>query len=66
MRTVDYEVAKCQICKSDDYESIYIEEYDYNESFIIVLAKARCCNCGAEFWVREYFDFGKSKNILSV
>ena len=66
MRTVDYEVAKCQICKSDDYESIYIEEYDYNGSFIIVLAKARCCNCGAEFWVREYFDFGKSKNILSV
>lgn len=66
MRGIDYEVAKCQICKSDDYEILYIEDYAYHGDFIIVLAKAHCCNCGAEFWVKEYFDFGKSKNILSV
>ena len=56
-------MAKCKNCNSEDYEIIYIEEYDYNGDYIRVLAKARCCGCGKEFWVREYFDFDDSKNV---
>lgn len=56
-------MAKCKNCNSEDYEIIYIEEYDYNGDYIRVLAKARCCECGKEFWVREYFDFDDSKNV---
>ena len=56
-------MAKCKKCNSEDYEIIYIEEYDYNGDYIRVLAKARCCKCGKEFWVREYFDFDDSKNV---
>ena len=40
-----------------------IEEHDYNGDCVIVFAKARCCDCGKEFWVREYFNFDMSENV---
>ena len=57
------QMAKCKNCNSKDYEIIYIEEYNYNGDCITVLAKARCCECEKEFWVKEYFNFDDSKNV---
>lgn len=59
----EIKMAKCPICNSKDYEVIYIEEHDYNGDCVIVFAKARCCDCGKEFWVREYFNFDMSENV---
>lgn len=56
-------MVKCPICNSKDYEVIYIEEHDYNGDCVIVFAKARCCDCGKKFWVREYFNFDMSENV---
>ena len=56
-------MAKCKNCNSADYEIIYIEEYEYHGDYILVLAKAHCCECGKDFWVREYFSFDNSKNL---
>ena len=56
-------MAKCKNCGSEDYEVIYIEEHDYNGDYITVVAKVRCCDCGEEFWIRAYFDFGEGENI---
>lgn len=57
-------MVKCPKCKSEDYEEIYVEDYSYECDEIITLTKARCCECGEEFWVREFFTFDSAKNIL--
>ena len=56
-------MAECKNCGCDDYEVIYIEEYEYCGDYISMLAKARCCECGEEFWIREYFDFDRSNRV---
>lgn len=58
-------MAKCPICNSEEYNEIYVEEHDYNGDYVIALVKVRCCDCGKEFWVREYFDFDRSENVYS-
>lgn len=55
---------KCSKCKSDDYDVLYIEDYEYHADEIIVLVKARCCNCDKEFWVKETFLYSEAENVL--
>lgn len=57
-------MAKCPKCKSDSYEVYYIEDYSYEGDEIITLTKARCCECGKEFYVREIFTFDGAENVL--
>ena len=56
-------IAKCKKCKSDDYEIIHIENYEYEGDCISMLAKVRCCECGNEFYVKEFFDFSSSERV---
>lgn len=55
-------MAKCPECGSEDYDVIYIEDTEYNTSYIDCLVKVRCENCGKVFWVKEVFEFGSSRN----
>lgn len=57
-------MVKCPKCNSDDYEIDYIEDYTYKGDEIIILAKAHCCECKKEFWVKEFFTFDDAKNVL--
>lgn len=57
-------MVKCPKCKSDDYDVLYIEECAYKGSEIITLVKVKCCECGKEFWVTEYFVFDTANNTL--
>ncbi len=59
-------MVRCPKCTDsyDDYEILYIEDYDYTGDSVKVLAKVRCCNCNNEFWVIETFVFKEGKNIF--
>lgn len=56
-------MVKCPKCKCDEYDILYVEDYDYAEDFIVVTVKAKCLECGEEFWVKQLFNFESAKNI---
>lgn len=58
-----FELAKCPKCKSDDYEVQYVDDCNFHGDYMTALAKARCCQCDKEFWVREYFNFDRSETV---
>ena len=57
-------MVKCPKCKSDDYETLYIEDTSYEGNEMVVLIKARCANCDNKYWVREFFNYSHADNVL--
>ena len=57
-------MVRCPKCKSDDYETSYVEDYSYDGDEVSALVRARCCECNHEFWVTEHFSFDTAENTL--
>ena len=57
-------MVKCPKCKHIVYyDVLYVEGYDYEGDSVIATVKAKCCDCGEEFWVKELFEFNGNENI---
>lgn len=55
-------MVKCPKCGSDDYDVLFIEDWEYNSNGAIAHVKAKCENCEKEFWVKELFKFKDAIN----
>ena len=51
---------ECPKCSSTIYDSLFISGYDndFNDfDTIIETSKVKCCACGYEFYIREFYTF---------